>query len=157
MQDRAEQGSSQGPRLDRRTLLAGAGATATLAALGFAPEALAQQGLKLGDSRDFTFEALKARAKDMAARPYEAPPGPRPEAMQRIDYDAHGKIRFKPEAALWADGPSPWPVTFFHLGRYFQKPVRMHVIDGGKAGEAAVAEQCFHDVSLRVAPAHTAG
>ena len=60
MHDRAEQGSSQRLRLDRRTLLAGAGATATLAALGFAPDALAQQGLKLGDSGDFTFEALKA-------------------------------------------------------------------------------------------------
>ena len=135
MQDRAEQGSSQGLRLDRRTLLAGAGATATLAALGFAPEALAQQGLKLGDTRDFSFEALKARAKEMAGKPYEAPPSPRPEVMQRIDYDAHGKIRFKPESALWANGPSPWPVTFFHLGRFFQKPVRMHVVEEGRARE----------------------
>lgn len=135
MHDRAEQGGSQGLRLDRRTLLAGAGATATLAAFGFAPEALAQQGLKLGDIKDFTFEMLKARAKEMATKPYEAPPSPRPEAMQRIDYDAHGKIRFKPEAALWADGPSPWPVTFFHLGRFFQKPVRMHVVEDGKARE----------------------
>ena len=51
--------------------------------------------------------------------------------LERIDYDAHGKIRFKPELALWANGPSPWPVTFFHLGRYFQKPVRMHVLADG--------------------------
>ncbi|UZF90808.1 glucan biosynthesis protein [Bosea sp. NBC_00550] len=143
MQDRAGQGSSQRFRLDRRTLLAGASATATLAALGFSPEALAQQGLKLSQAQDFTFEALKARAKQMAAQPYEAPPSPRPDVLQRIDYDAHGKIRFKPEMALWANGPSPWPVTFFHLGRYFQKPVRMHVVEGGKAREIVYDESYF--------------
>ena len=99
MDDRAGQGS-QRLRLDRRTLLAGAGATATLAALGFAPQALAQQGLKLGQAEDFTFEALKARAKQLAAQPYQPPPNPRPDVLERIDYDAHGKIRFKPEMAL---------------------------------------------------------
>lgn len=143
MHDRSEQGSSQGLRLDRRTLLAGAGATATLAALGFAPEALAQQGLKLGQAEDFTFEALKARAKQMAAQPYQAPPNPQPDVLQRIDYDAHGKIRFKPEMALWANGPSSWPVTFFHLGRYFQKPVRMHVVEAGRAREIVYDESYF--------------
>lgn len=131
------------PLLDRRTLLASAGATATLAALGFSSQALAQQGLKLGQAQDFTFEALKARAKQMAAVPYEAPQSPSPEILQRIDYDAHGKIRFKPEMALWANGPSAWPVTFFHLGRYFQKPVRMHVVDGGQAREILYDDSYF--------------
>src|SRR5690606_13290593 len=60
---------------------------------------------------------------------------PSAQVLERIDYDAHGKIRCKPEMALWAKGPSPWPVTFFHLGRFFQKPVRMHVVEGGKARE----------------------
>lgn len=129
--------------LDRRMLLASAGATATLAALGFAREALAQQGLKLGGAEAFDFAALKARAKAMAAAPYVAPPAPRPDILERIDYDAHGKIRFKPEMALWADGPSPWPVTFFHLGRYFQKPVRMHVLARGQAREIIYDESYF--------------
>ena len=130
-------------QLDRRTLLASAGATATLAALGFSSQALAQQGLKLGQSQDFTFEALKARARQMAAVPYEAPQSPNPDILQKIDYDAHGKIRFKPEMALWANGPSAWPVTFFHLGRYFQKPVRMYVVEGGQAREIVYDENYF--------------
>ena len=37
----------------------------------------------------------------------------------------------------------PWPVTFFHLGRYFQKPVRMHVVEGGKAREIVYDESYF--------------
>lgn len=138
MHDRAKP-----PLLDRRTLLSSAGATATLAAFGFSPAALAQQGLRLGETETFSFETLKARARDLAARPYQAPPSPRPDLLERIDYDAHGKIKFKPEMALWANGPSPWPVTFFHLGRYFQKPVRMHVLDGGQAREIVYDESYF--------------
>lgn len=131
------------PLFDRRTLLAGASGTAALAALSFAPQALAQQGLKLGEAQAFSFEGLKARARDLAGKPYEPPPPPRADILERIDYDAHGKIRFKPEMALWANGPSPWPVTFFHLGRYFQKPVRMHVLDAGRAREIVYDESYF--------------
>jgi glucans biosynthesis protein len=129
--------------IDRRTLLAGAAGTAALAAAGFSGQALAQQGLKLGTAEAFSFEGLKARARDLAGKPYEPPPNPKPDVLEKIDYDAHGKIKFKPELALWANGPSPWPVTFFHLGRYFQKPVRMHVLDDGKAREIVYDESYF--------------
>jgi periplasmic glucans biosynthesis protein len=57
--------------------------------------------------------------------------------LERIDYDAHGKIRYRTDDALWAEGPSDYPVTFFHLGRYFQTPVRMHVVEGGQGGGLA--------------------
>lgn len=127
--------------IDRRQVLAGA--AAGMAAGLAAPDALAQQGLKLGPPQPFSFDALKARAKDLAAKPYQAIARPRPEVLERIDYDAHGKIRFKTDMALWANGPSPWPVTFFHLGRYFQKPVRMHVLEAGRAREIVYDEKLF--------------
>ncbi len=127
--------------IDRRTLLASTAAAAAAGLIG--SEALAQQGLKFGAAQAFSFEALKARAKDMATKPYAAPPRPKPDVLEKIDYDAHGKIRFKPEAALWANGPSPWPVTFFHLGRYFQKAVRMHVVEGSRAREIVYDERYF--------------
>jgi glucans biosynthesis protein len=63
--------------------------------------------------------------------------------LTRIDYDAHGKIRFKTENALWADGPGAYPVTFFHLGRFFQKPVHMHVVEGGRAREILYDDSYF--------------
>jgi glucans biosynthesis protein len=134
--------------IDRRALLAGSAAgVASLAAAGFAEQALAQQGLNLAAPQPFSFDALKKQAKEMAASPYVEPPRPASDILERIDYDAHGKIRFKPEFALWASGPSPWPVTFFHLGRYFQKPVRMHVVDtqGGRqqAREIVYDERYF--------------
>ncbi|HEX2509473.1 MAG TPA: glucan biosynthesis protein, partial [Microvirga sp.] len=115
--------------IDRRTLLRSAAATAGLAAAGFARPALAQAALKTGVPATFSFDALKTRARDMARAPYVPPSRPSPEVLQQIDYDAHGKIKFKTYLALWAKGPSDFPVTFFHLGRFFQVPVRMHAVE----------------------------
>jgi glucans biosynthesis protein len=108
--------------LNRRQFLHIATATAGLAASGFAAPALAQGGLTMGASEPFSFDALKKRARDMAGAAYVAPHRPSPEVLHQIDYDAHGKIRFKTDLALWANGPSEFPVTFFHMGRFFQRP-----------------------------------
>lgn len=130
--------------IDRRHLLqTAAAATTSLAAAGFAPGALAAEGLAYGPTEPFSFDALKARVRRMAREPYAAPPPPRPDVLWRIDYDAHGRIRYRTDYALWADGPSPFPVTFFHLGRYFQKPVRMHVAENGGAREIRYDDAYF--------------
>ncbi len=143
--------------IDRRTLLAGTAALGAAAAQGFSTEALAQAGLKLGPEAAFSFDALKSRAQAMAAAPYNPPPRPRPDVLERIDYDAHGKIRYKTDLALWANGPSPWPVTFFHLGRFFQKPVRMHVVSrasgGGQRAREIIYDESYFDMP-KDSPAH---
>jgi periplasmic glucans biosynthesis protein len=143
------QASDHPPMLDRRSLLASAAATAALAVTGFAADALAEDGLKLGPAQPFSFDALKRRARDMAAKPYVAPASPARATLDAIDYEAHGKIRFKTEYALFGNGPGPFPVTFFHLGRFFQKPVRMHVVDGPDGKQAAreiVYETSYFDM-----------
>ena len=129
--------------IDRRLLLSGAAATGALAALRFDAAALAAEGLKFGPATPFSFDRLKGRARDLAKAGYAPPPRPAPDVLEAIDYDVHGKIRFRPELSLWADGPSPYPVTFFHLGRFFQRPVRMHVAEGGSAREILYDSACF--------------
>jgi periplasmic glucans biosynthesis protein len=138
--------------IDRRFFLQCAAATAGLAATGFSGPALAQAALKVGAPATFSFDALKQRARDMAREAYTPPPRPNPEILDKIDYDAHGKIKFKTDLALWANGPSEFPVTFFHLGRYFQKPVRMHVVERGQAREI-LYDDAYFDMPVD-SPAH---
>lgn len=123
-----------------------------LAAASFPRAALATQGLSFGAPTPFSFERLKERARILRNTPYAPPSRPAPEVLDQIDYDAHGKIRFKADFALWANGPSRYPVTFFHLGRYFQKPVRMHVVEGGEAREV-VYDDAYFDMPAD-SPAH---
>mgnify|MGYP001172808281 FL=1 len=116
--------------MDRRDFLTGAAAAAWLAQAGF-PAFAAE--LKLGPPVPFTRETLLALAAERAARPYQAPPQPAPQIVEQLDYDAWGKVRFRPDRALFADGPGRFPVTFFPLGMFFRRSVAMHVVAGGQA------------------------
>ncbi|MFL5198872.1 MAG: glucan biosynthesis protein, partial [Microvirga sp.] len=134
--------------IDRRSFLAGA-----LGAFASGPLSASEvAALRFGPASPLSFDALKQRARDLARAPYIPPTRPAPEVLQQIDYDAHGKIRFKTDLALWANGPSEFPVTFFHLGRYFQSPVRMHVVEGGEAREI-LYDSAYFDMPAN-SPAH---
>jgi glucans biosynthesis protein len=135
--------------LTRRRFMAAA--SAALAAAGALPARAADE-LKLAAPQSFSHEALKRRAKDMASRPFLPPAIPSPEVINAIDYDAHGRIRLKPSYALFADGPGRFPVTFFHLGRWFPKPVHMHVVAAGQSREI-VYEPSYFDMPAD-SPAH---
>lgn len=132
--------------IDRRSLLSGGIATGAFAA-GFAASAFGGEGLKLGPAFAFSFDRVKERARDLARSPYMAPARPAGDVLDQIDYDAHGKIRFRTDLSLWADGASPYPVTFFHLGRFFQNPVRMHAVEGGNAREI-IYDSAYFDMPV---------
>ncbi|VTU26216.1 glucan biosynthesis protein [Variovorax sp. PBL-E5] len=137
--------------IDRRSLLFAGGASAALAALGIPLNALAAAGLQLGEPRPFSFERLVARAKSLAGRPYVADNSLPADVLQQIDYDAHGKIKFNTDNALFREGPGAFPVTFFHLGRYFQTPVHMHVLE--MASGDGFAREIVYDASYFSMPA----
>src|SRR5215472_10565939 len=131
--------------VDRRTLLKGAAASA--ATMNPLAEAFAAQpdGLKFDPPVPFTYDLFKSQARDRAHAPYIAPARPSPEVLQKINYEEWGKIRYRDDFALFADGPGRFPVTFFHLGLFFQKAVRMHVVEGDVARQI-IYEQAYFDM-----------
>lgn len=100
-------------------------------------------GLQYGPGKRFSFDKLIDRAAALAKAPYVAAPKPRLDIVQQIDYDAWGSIRYRPDHALFADGPGIYPVTFFHVGQFFQKSVKMHVIERGVAKEILYSPDYF--------------
>jgi glucans biosynthesis protein len=139
--------------IDRRSLLVGTSAAIALSAFGLPLKALAAgpSGLKLGQPKPFSFDELAKEAQTAAAHPY-GPENRLPQGvLNRIDYDAHGKIKFNTDYALFRDGPGRYPVTFFHLGNFFRNPVRMYVLSA--PGTAAVAHEILYDQSYFNMPA----
>ncbi len=135
--------------LDRRALIAASLAQTMALALG-GDAARAQttrgaNGLVLGAAQPFSFDGLKLRAKELGAQPYVGPPRPSSEIVAKIDYAIHGTLKYRTDAALFAQGSGQFPATFFHLGQYFQKSVRMHVVDGGQAREV-IYEPAYFDM-----------
>ncbi|MGB7192855.1 MAG: glucan biosynthesis protein D [Collimonas pratensis] len=130
---------------NRRTFLQSAAASAMFAALGIPLEAIAANRVKFGAASAFSFETLIEQARTQAAAPYRAQQTAPREILEKIDYEAHGKIKFKNDYALFADGAGQFPLTFFHLGRYFQAPVHMLLVDG--SGADAKAREIVYDES----------
>lgn len=124
---------------------------AALAAFGFPASAFATGGLRLGPESSFSFDVLIEKARLLARKPHVAPRAPPRDILERIDYQAHGQITFDTDRALFADGPGLYPVTFFPLGKYFQVPVRMHIVSGDTGGQ--VEREIEYDLSYFHLPA----
>src|SRR4051794_34895733 len=103
---------------DRRSFLCSTTAALALVAVAGPIRATAGATLRLGKPAPFSFEALVGEAGRLASHPYTPPPPPL-AVLNRIDYETHGKIHYNTDFALFRDGPGRFPVTFFHLGRFF--------------------------------------
>jgi glucans biosynthesis protein len=125
--------------VDRRLLLQMMAAAASAGAWPAAAQD--KSALAFGPPTAFSFDNLRALAKDRAAAPYSAPARPS-QVLAELDYQAWGDITFDTDHALFADGPLP--VTFFHLGKYFQDPVKIHAVEGGQSREVIYDPSDFH-------------
>jgi glucans biosynthesis protein len=132
---------------DRRLMLAALSASmlppGVFAALAAPARQATRQAIRLGPPKDFSFAALAARAKKNASQPYQAPEPRASHIIKDIDFDAVQKIKFRPDHALWAGGPEPDPVSFFHLNKYSADPVRLYALEGGKAREILYGPDYF--------------
>jgi glucans biosynthesis protein len=128
--------------IDRRSVLAAASASIALSALGLSPRAFAAAALKLGKPQPFSFDTLSKEMQERAAHPYVRENSLPQQALDRIDYEAHGKLKFNTDYALFRDGPGEFPVTFFHLGKFFRTPVHMYVL-AASSGQPVASELLY--------------
>ena len=83
----------------------------------------------------FGLEDVDRLAKDLASRPQPKPAFALPKALKDLTYDQTRDIRFDPDHALWRKDRLPFEVQFFHLGGFFDQPVRIHEIVGSQVRE----------------------
>ncbi|HEX2529201.1 MAG TPA: glucan biosynthesis protein [Geminicoccus sp.] len=112
-------------------------AALSLLGLGEAKQAAAQaeSGVRFGPPEPFSFEALVTQAEAASREPYASPIIRFDDILDRIDPEVFADIRYRPEQSLWANGEGPWPIRFHHPGRWFKRPVHIHVVENGQARE----------------------
>jgi len=130
--------------VDRRTVLKGVAATAA-AIVASEADAQAPGELRFEAAVPFSYDLLKAAAREKAHGPYTPPPRPAPEIVQKISYEEWGKIKYRTDSALFANGPGRFPVEFFHLGVFFQKAVDFYAVDGETARKI-IYDQSYFDM-----------
>jgi glucans biosynthesis protein len=84
-------------------------------------------------AEEFTFDTIKARARDIAAKPYTAPDHKLADYWKNLSYDQHRDIRFKMDSGLWAKEKLPFSIDFFHPGWTAKETVAIHEVAGGQA------------------------
>lgn len=123
---------------------------AALSAAAASPRARAAgvTGPALGPSQPFSFDRLAMQAAASAREPFTSPPVLAvAEILTRIDYDAYQQIKFRRDRTLQVDASSRYPVQFFHMGKGFQEPVRIHLVAGDEAREIVYTPGLFDSPS----------
>jgi len=82
-----------------------------------------------GRAAAFGFDEVAERARHLSEKPFRDAKGRMPDWLLKISYDQWRDIRFRPERALWRDHGAPFQVQFFHPGLYYDRTVRVNVID----------------------------
>jgi periplasmic glucans biosynthesis protein len=125
--------------LSRRQALAGIAAAAlgpTLSSLPFRAAFAADTAIKLGPSQPFDFAHLVAEAKALAGHPFQPTVIRHAEILDRIDADAAQQIHYRPDRQLWPAGSgAPFPVQFYHPGKFSKAPVKIYQVTGSTARE----------------------
>lgn len=85
-----------------------------------------------GGFETFDFNVLREMAKALAGKAYVAPKQPAPDIINKIDFDAAQKIKFRAGKAIWDDGPGPFPIRLFHVDKFNPLPVKINVLSGGR-------------------------
>ncbi|WP_338529512.1 glucan biosynthesis protein G [Nitratireductor thuwali] len=113
--------------------MSGASALACMPAF-LVPSARAQDGRAepAAEAGSFSFDGLSAAMKERASQPYEEPSATLPDALAELTYDQHRAIRFKPDLAEWRD-EAAFELQAFHPGWLFKQPVKLNVVEAGKA------------------------
>lgn len=129
--------------LSRRALLKIAAAAIPAAMLGVAATDAAADGLEYGPSEAFSFDRLTDMARELSLAPHRAAADPAPSVLDRIGYSEHVEIYQRADSGLYPDPSGNGAITFFHLGNYFRRPVRVFRIDGDTAREVLYRKRYF--------------
>jgi periplasmic glucans biosynthesis protein len=133
--------------MQRRDVISSALLVPWLAALG-APAASAAPAQATPDNAATAFDSTTVRriARDLAAKPYQAPDQTLPGDLANIDYDVYRKLRFDPARALWHNTNSRFEVQFYHRGFLYHEKVEINEVVDGKSQPVRYSADLF-DIS----------
>jgi glucans biosynthesis protein len=95
------------------------------------------------DPKPFDPAEVKALAKALAAKPWQAPKDTLSGPLAKLSYDDYRSLRFKPDQALWRADALPFTVHFFHRGFLYKERVDIFEVENGQARPVAYRPEMF--------------
>lgn len=91
----------------------------------------------------FGFDDVALKAQKLSQQDYQAPSGELPKELKELDYDQYRDIRFKPAQSIWRKQNLPFELQLFHPGLYYNAPVRISLVNNGRASPLAFNADFF--------------
>jgi len=98
----------------------------------------------------FDFNALKNRAQNLAAAPYQASDRSLPEELQHFNYDDMRNIRFDPKAALWRMERLPFQLQFVHRGGPQNGHITVNSVEAGRVEPIPFSKSLFNYSQVKI-------
>ncbi|KIF83191.1 glucan biosynthesis protein G [Noviherbaspirillum autotrophicum] len=92
----------------------------------------------------FGFDDVAAKARQLAASSYKAPPKNISKTLASLSYDQYRDIRFERDKTYWRNAQLPFELAFFHQGMAFDSPVKIHEVAGKNVREIRFDPKSFH-------------
>jgi glucans biosynthesis protein len=99
----------------------------------------------------FGFADVEHQARQMAQQAYVLP-DELPDILTELTYDEWRNIRQKRDKVLWAGENLPFQLQFFHPGLYYDRTVKINIIEAGKIIPLAGRRDWFEYGGLEQAP-----
>ena len=100
----------------------------------------------------FGFNDVAVRAKQLAAKPYQAPADTLPRELRELRYDQYREIRFKSDQAYWRKEKLPFELGFFHEGSYYDQPVKINEVSPAGVREIRFDPRLFDYGPVKLDP-----
>lgn len=113
---------------------------ATMAALAASPAAA--RGELVVDTAPFSREWLIGEAERLSKQGHQSMPLV-PEEWINLSYDDFQHIWFNPRNAIWSDEDRPMQLDLFTAGLYFDRAVKVAIVDNGTASTLAYDPSLF--------------
>jgi glucans biosynthesis protein len=91
----------------------------------------------------FGLEQVIEKARVMAREPFKDPAGSVPKFLLDLEYDQWRDIRFRPAKSVWRSEDLPFEIQFFHVGLYYDRSVKINVVDNGQAQPLPYSTEYF--------------
>lgn len=131
--------------MDRRSILAGAGAWAAFGRLvlpGGEPANAAEAAM---DARVPVFaDHVRGLAQELASREFARPKVDLPAPFDKLTYDQYRDIRFRAEGSIWRAEKLDWELQLFPIGFLYDIPVDIWLVEEGKARRLEADGELFH-------------
>ena len=104
----------------------------------------ALDGAAQNEGSGFDYNALKNRAQNLAAAPYQASDRTLPEELSRLNYDDMRNMRFDPKSAIWRMERLPFQLQFVHRGGSQNGRITVNSVEDGRVGPIPFSKNLFN-------------